>query len=123
MKSIKQLFHRAKPGNEKKEIVRFILKFLLLILMFDYQSATAQNTKSALSVSDKINYSVLIGLGVVFLAAAIYVLNFASKVLRENGKTIEFNFPMIRRMSYNGKTIGVIILLIVLAGIIWAIKF
>ena len=121
MKTIKNLIVSLKSGNIKIGKVGSRLTSVLFVL--GVQSANAQNGASAVSLDDKISYSVLMALAIAFLAAAAYILNFAFKVSRENGKSINLTFPLFKKMAHNEKVVGVFILIVVLLGILWAVKF
>lgn len=121
MKTIKNLIVSLKSGSIKIRKVSSGLAFVLFIL--STQVANAQSGSSTVSLDDKISYSVLAALAVAFLAAAVYILNFAFKVSRENGKSIHLTFPLFKKMANNEKVVGVFILIVVLLGILWAVKF
>ena len=73
------------------------------------------------SINDILFYWLLGGLALVLSIITIYVFRVALVVLQENGATVKF--PMIRNMARNSKTVSIIMLIIVLTGIIWAVKF
>jgi len=120
MKTIGYRFESLKSRIKQKRIEKFIY-LLLLTLLFD-KGAFAQQTAAA-SGNHTLSYWLLASLAMIFFGCSIYVLRTALKILHENGATVEYNFPMFKSMAQNSKTVSIIILLIVLTGIIWAVKF
>lgn len=123
MKTIRQAFETLVSGDKQKRITKNISILILMISLFGYKEAAAQNTASATPINDLLMYWFFGGVAIVFFGLVVYVFGTAVSALHENGRTVELNFPIIRKMAQNEKTVGIIILLVVLTGIIWAIKF
>lgn len=97
---------------------------LVLPILFGGTELIAQSTTGFSDTNIKLNTWVLSVFGVVFFISVIYVLRSALLVLHENGKNVEFKFPMFRNMANNNnRTVTVIILLIVMCGIVWAVNY
>ncbi|MBL7892741.1 MAG: hypothetical protein JNL63_08925 [Bacteroidia bacterium] len=123
MKAKRCLFKILNSGNKQKTITKYSSLLLLLTSMIGNKSAIAQSTTGVTSINDLLAYWFWGAFAVIFLGSVIYVFSRAISVLHENGRTIEFNFPIIKKMANNEKTVALIIALIVLAGIIYAVKF
>ncbi|MBI2271195.1 MAG: hypothetical protein HYU69_12695 [Bacteroidetes bacterium] len=123
MKTVRHKFEFLKSGNKQNKTAKQISLFLLLLLLLGNKSAIAQNAASEIPINDLLAYWFWGGFAVIFIGSVIYVFSRAINVLHENGRTIEFNFPIIRKMANNEKTVAIMIALLVLAGIIYAVKF
>lgn len=110
-----------KSGIKQKVSINQII-LTLTIFLFNGTSGFAQNTV-ARSMNDIVSNWILGGLGVVFIGILILIVNNALSVLHENGRTIEFSFPIAKEMARNSKTVGTIILILILTGIVFAIKY
>lgn len=123
METTTQRFESLPSGGKQKAIARHSALLFLLTSVISNKSAMAQSTTGVISINDLLAYWFWGAFAVIFLGSVIYVFSRAISVLHENGRTIEFNFPIIRKMANNEKTVAIIIALIVLAGIICAVKF
>ena len=97
----------------------------LCCILFLTVSASAQETGGAevISLDDRLNYLVLwssVALFGFLVLRAFYVANVA---LRQNGGELKFRFPMIRQMAGSSRSVGIIMVLIVLSAIIWAVCY
>ena len=119
MENIINQFVLLKSENKQNRIVIFLFMFFCLFS----DKLAAQATSGITSVDTLLSYWVLGGLAVVFIGIVLYVVRTALIVLHENGKTLEFSFPMIRNMAENGKTVTIVILIIVLCGVVWALNY
>lgn len=119
MKKLINQFAFLQLGNKQN---RFAFLMLMLFCFFFDKMAIAQNTGSA-DMNSILNNWLLGGLALVFFGIVIYVLRTAMVVLQENGKTVEFSFPLFRNMADNNKTVTTIILIIVVCGVLWAVNY
>ena len=123
MRTILNRFVSLKQGQNQLNSLKFISLIFLLAMLFCDQQAMAQTASSDTVVNDQMNRWLFIGLSLIFLGIVVYHISSALTVLHENGRSVEFKFPMVRNMAHNGTTVGVLILILVLAGIIWAVTF
>ncbi len=119
MKTIEHFFALASSGKTNWRS-RITLGFCMLAATMQ---GFAQNDSGAADVRSTLNNWLLGGLLVLFTFATIYILRSALMVLDEHGKSVQFSFPMFRRMSQNSKTVAIVILVLAICGIIWAINF
>ena len=120
MKTIINQFGLLKSENKQN---RFAFFTLMLFFFFSDNMAIAQNTSGSMDMNSLLNNWLLGGLAVVFFGMVIYVLRTALAVLHDNGKTVEFSFPIFKNMAENNKTVTTIILIIVVCGILWAVSY
>ncbi len=123
MKTILHQFELLISGGRQKEIIKCANVLFFLITMLSGEQVFAQNTINKTSINDVMNCWLLGGFAVVFLGTIIYALNKTVTVLRENGKELEFSFPMFRGMAQNGKTVTILILVVVFIGIVCALNY
>ncbi len=120
MKTLTNKFSFLKSGNKQNLMACFIA---MIILLLNNEKLMAQGTTNAASINDLLIYWFLGVSGLILIIAIVYVMSNAISVLSENGRTLEFNFPIIRKMANNEKTVAIIIAFIILAGIIYTVKF
>lgn len=117
-------FESLTQVNKQRRSIKFIFSLFLLFVLFSNEKILSQNTSGTYSaINDSINYWLLGGLVVIFCGLVIYVINFAISVLHENGRAFDFDFPIIRKMAHNERAVAIWIFIVVLLGIIWAVKF
>lgn len=77
----------------------------------------------ASSANELINFWVISGMATVFIVLFTYVIYKAISVLHENGRVVEYSFPIFKSMAGNSKTVAAIIIIIMLCGIVWAVNY
>jgi len=82
--------------------------------------AFSQN-KTAMSRDALLNYWVGGGIALLFLLIFFIGLRKAILILNENGKSVEFTFPVFREMTQNTKAVAIIFFIVILSAIFWAI--
>lgn len=97
------------------------MAFLLLLLAFS-SGIKAQERFSETPESDWFKHGFNI-LFIILIILTIYIIREASRTLRERGRSLQFHFTLFRSMAKNSKAASAVLLLIVIAGIIWAIKY
>ncbi len=101
--------------NNSKKMSTFL--FLLII----GKTAFSQNSNS-FSLNEQLNCFLLIGFSIIFFGFAIYIFRTALNVLHENGRTIQFSFPIFKTMAKNNKMVAFFVALIIILGVIFALK-
>ncbi len=96
----------------------FVIGFSLLSLM---SNAQAPIDKTQVSTS-LISWSLFI-LTIVLIGWVIYALSKAFAALNEEGRTVNYSFPIFKDFAKNSKAVTVIIACLVLLGLIIAINY
>ncbi|MBL0309357.1 MAG: hypothetical protein IPP77_06720 [Bacteroidetes bacterium] len=95
---------------------------LLICSLFGI-SAMAQNASGATMSSDVWCY-IIGGATIMVLVALLFVMQKAALVLDENGQSLfDFDFPIFKKMAGEGKTVAIIMILIVLIGMYLVVTY
>ncbi|MCO5236374.1 MAG: hypothetical protein M9933_08915 [Chitinophagaceae bacterium] len=121
-KNTNQTVKRSGIKRNHKFFRNFVIPVSCIMLFFN-QSTVAQyqpfnETPEAAWFKHGFN-----GLLILLLFMTGYVIYMAIKALRERGQTLRFDLPIFRSMTRNKNTVSVLLFLIVVAGIIWTIKY
>lgn len=79
----------------------------------------AGKTEVATSI---INWSLLV-LTIILIGWVIYALSKAFAALNEEGRTVNYSFPIFKDFTKNSKAVTIFIALVVLLGLIIAINY
>jgi len=93
-----------------------------IILLLFSQNVFAQEANAGAESANSMIYWILGGTLVLLIAFAIYLLYSAISVLHQNGKSVDFKFTLLRDFTQNSRAVGILLFILVLAGIIWAIS-
>ena len=62
-------------------------------------------------------------LGLLLITAIYFSFRNVSRVLQENGKTLNISTALVRAMARHQIAVAVILFLLVLAGVLWTIRY
>ncbi|MGE0568783.1 MAG: hypothetical protein AB7O73_12595 [Bacteroidia bacterium] len=99
-------------------------KFFLSATIWALTNADVfSQNQNGLSKDALLNYWFWGGLALIFLLISVIIIRKAILVLNENGRSVEFTFPIFRGTAKNTRAVAIIIFIVVLSGILWATGF
>lgn len=121
MKKHNNRFELRRRGRKTFEIGK---KYFLSAGIFFLTSIQAlSQSQITMTRNEILNYSVGGGLVVIFLFLLFLGIRKAILVMNENGKSVQFTFPIFRGMAQNTKTVAILFFIVILSAIFWALAF
>lgn len=118
MKNVSAYFEK-RITPMRKAIVASL--FFLLALALPSGAQSEQASSSAVLFENPLTYLYIIIF--VLVSVVIYSVFNAKRVLEQNGKSMDVPLPSLRWMAGHGKIVAAFFLLVILAAILWAVRF